>query len=484
MTSHFAGIATLMTIRVQRLDPPWRAYMAAKRPARGDAQGINFTGLGRKTAPLALALAAAAVSPLLAHAAGGVSPAPAPVQQTQEAPAQTESAPAQAEKAPAVRGSGGMVRYDRPVFHNGHRVLWHGAWRGGGGAPMASAPKPTATGASAEAAAAATGGAKPRDLVILADSADPSATRMASEFADAVQSDNVHVKAVPGKTSVAALDKAVSSDAADFAIVSVDILTDKGAAGWRDRAPYIARLANEPIALIAPRAITDISQLSGRKVNVDSADSATAATAGIVFSRLNVAPKTANEHLPDALAHLASGQIDAVFVVGVNDAKALADFGKDGKFHIVAIPYASALQATYCPMRLTAHEQPNLIGAGEKIDTIGAPTALVAIDVAPNSPRADRVAPAANLFFDQFDQLLGSSSNSNWREINLAAQLGGWPRLGATQAWLDQNKGAPNAALDNFRTMAQTAAAASEGPSGADSDRLYQSLMQASGAAQ
>jgi hypothetical protein len=24
----------------------------------------------------------------------------------------------------------GMVLYNKPVFHNGHLFLWHGAWRG------------------------------------------------------------------------------------------------------------------------------------------------------------------------------------------------------------------------------------------------------------------------------------------------------------------------------------------------------------------
>jgi TRAP-type uncharacterized transport system substrate-binding protein len=467
-----------MTTRVQRLDSSWRAYGSVHGPTPGGIRGTDFRGLWRGAARFALVIAAASAAPALAFAAGGAKP-PDAAPQTQEAPApQPESAPAEPDKASAPRGAGGMVRYNRPVFHNGHLVLWHGAWRGGGGAPMAGVVKPASTGASAAAAA------KPHDFIILADSADASALRMADEFADAVQSEGMHVKAVPGKTSPAALDRAVSGDSADLAIVSADVLADKAAAGWRDRAPYLARLANEPIALIAPRAITEIGQLAGRKVNVDAPDSATAASAAMVFSGLNIAPTTTNEHLPDALAHLAAGQIDAVFVVGGDDSKALADFGKDGRFHVVAIPYASALAAIYCPMRLTTHDQPNLIGGDEKVDTIGVPTVLVAVDAAPNSPRADRAAPLANLFFDQFDQRLGASSNANWKGVNLAAQIAGWPRFGASQAWLEQNKGAPNAALDTFRNMAQTAAAASEGPTGADSDRLYQSLMQASGAAQ
>jgi TRAP-type uncharacterized transport system substrate-binding protein len=383
------------------------------------------------------------------------------------------------------------VRYDKPVFHNGHRVLWHGAWRDGGGA-AGEAPKPAPAPAKpALTAASAAAPAKPHDFLILADGADASATRMAVEFAGAMQSGGLHVQAVPGKTSAAALDKAINGDTADLAIVPMDglidsgaILAEKGSADWRERTPYLVRLSSEPIALIAPRAITDLRQLAGRKVNVEAADGAAAASAAIVFSRLNITPTMTNEDLPEALADLTGGLIDAIFVVGGSESKALADFGKDGRFHVVAIPYPPALQALYCPMRLTSREQPNLIGGDEKVDTIGVTTALVAIDAPPHSPRAGRIAPLANLLFSQFEQLRGSSDNSSWKEVNLTARILGWPRLDAAQTWLAQNQGAPNAGLDAFRNMAQTAAGASQGPSAADSDRLYESLMQWSGAAQ
>jgi len=314
---------------------------------------------------------------------------------------------------------------------------------------------------------------------------------MAAELAGAMQSGALHVKAVPGETSAAALGKAISGDAADLAIVSMDGLlesgkdpADKGAAYWRELAPYLALLSREPIVLIARRETTDIRQLAGRKVNVEAMGGATAASAAIVFSHLDIAPTMTNEPLPDALDDLARGEIDAIFTVGGDDSKALAEFGKDGRFHIVAIPYAPALRALYCPMRLTAGDQPSLVGDDEKIDTIGVMTALVAIDAPPNSPRAERIAPLANTLFEKFDQFVGSSDDVNWKGVNLAARIAGWPRFGATQAWLEQNTAAPNAALEAFRNMAQTAAEASEEPSGADADRLYESLMQWSGATQ
>jgi TRAP-type uncharacterized transport system substrate-binding protein len=470
-----------MTINGQRLDPPWRAYAAVQQPTRG---GMREIGVHGRTCA-ALLIAAALLPPSLARAAGPSSSQPPLAPQAQEAaPAEPVAAPAATDAEPrhnkfrptaatSAQKPSGMVLYDKPVFHNGVRVLWHGAWRDGGEAAAKAAP------------------VKPRDFLIVADSADDSATRMAVEFAAAMQSGGLHVQAVPGRTSAAALDKTVNGDAADFVIAPMDglidsgkTLADKDPTDWRERTPYLLRLSNEPIELIAPRAIADIHQLAGRKVNVGAPDGAAAASAAIVFSRLNIAPTMTNEDTAEALADLKGGLIDAVFVVGGKDSKALTDFDKGDRFHLVAIPYAPALQALYSPMRLTAREQPSLIGGDEKVDTIGVTTALLAIDAPPKSPRAERIAPLANQLFSGFDQLRGASDNSSWKEVNLTARIFGWPRLDAAQSWLDQNQAAPSAALDAFRAMAQTAAGDGAGPSAADSDRLYESLMQWSGAAQ
>ena len=474
-----------MTNGVQRPDTLWREQKSGLRTISGGMRGHAF-GCGSRRAAIICVMFGAALasapavyaSPLLPIQSTPAQPSPEPA-----AAAQTSDSKVTASATWTRRG--GMVRYDRPVFHNGHRVLWHGAWRNGGRGGEPVRPRLARSEPAVPVPPA-------RDLAVLVDTADASATRMAAEFAQAMQSDGLHIRPIAGKTSIAGLDKAVSADAVDLAIVPMDALGNPGAdgadkiAGWRNRAPYLARLANEPIALIAPRAIADIRQLAGRKVNVGAADGATAASAAIVFSRLSIAPTMTNEALPDALSRLAHGEIDAIFLVGAGsgDSRALAEFGKDGRFHIVAIPYAPALQALYCPMRLTARDEANLIGGDDKVDTIGVPTALLAIDATADSPRAERLAPLIDRLFAQFDQSVGALHGSHWSDVNLAARIAGWPRFGASQAWLDQNRGAADPALETFRGGAEAAASASEGPNGADSDKLYESLMKLSGAAQ
>jgi hypothetical protein len=374
----------------------------------------------------------------------------------------------------------GMTPYDRPVFHDGRRVLWHGAPRTADGksgdapapALAAAAPLKIAPGVAAESAAGTS------EYSILADAEDSCAMRLAGEFVAALQADGAKGRVIAGRTSPAALAKAVKSDAADLAIAPLDALigADEATADWRERAPYIARLGAETIEVIAPRAVVDIRQLAGRQVGLGVADRAGAATAATLFSRLGVAPVPSFAPLASALAGLAAGRLDAVVAVGAKSAKVLADFGTDGRFHLVPIPWSPALRSLYAPARLTAKDRPNLIGADEKVDTLGAPRALIALDAAPSSARADRVAALAKSFFEGFDRLLGPDNDASWRDVNLAAAAT-WPRLRAAQDWIDRKAAAPNASLGAFRAAA-AATAANGGPEAADADRLYDSLMQ------
>ena len=383
--------------------------------------------------------------------------------------------PAFCEQAPP-----GMVPYDHPVFHHGVRVLWHGAWRARDGkkgdAPAKSAPsvadKPPPTLRSSE-------------YSILVDAEDSCAARLAGEFVAALQADGAKGRVIAGRTSPAALAQAVKSDGADLAIAPMDALidNDKASADWRERAPYIARLGAETIEIVAPRAIADIRQLAGRDVGFGVVDGAGAATAATLFSRLGVAPKPSFAPLGPALADLAAGKLAAVVAVGAKSSKALADFGKDGRFHLIPIAWSPALRPLYEPARLTAKDRPNLIGADEKIDTLGAPMALIALDAAPSSARADQVAALTKSFFERFDRLLGPDNDAIWRDVNLAAGAP-WPRLRAAQDWIDRKAAAPNASFDAFRAIAKTAASGDGGPGAADSDRLFDSLMQWRGAGQ
>jgi TRAP-type uncharacterized transport system substrate-binding protein len=377
----------------------------------------------------------------------------------------------------------GMVPYGRPVYKNGKRMLWHGAWRGGSlGRYARQSVAPAAAKPILALAPEPTQPAVAKQFTILADPGDARASRMAKDFAAVMSTTAAPGRAIVGSTSPNGLGKVLKSDIADFAIVSLDSLLSsaKGDQEWMKRAPYVTRLAPETLAVIAPREVKSINELQGKTVSFGDLDSATSTSGRMLFSRLGVTANQTNEPLPEALDRLSAGKVDAVVVLGAEESPMLNDFGGDGRFHLVPIPWSPALEPVYAPAQVTAADRPNLVNQAIPVETVGEPMALVAIDAAPGSPRADGLGRIARLFFENYDGFLGEERDSHWRDVNLAADgswpTEPWPRLGAAQSWLDAKKSAVDGSLDKFRASAKSAAAAASWPSAADSDRLYEGL--------
>jgi uncharacterized protein len=374
----------------------------------------------------------------------------------------------------------GMVPYDHPVFHNGVRVLWHGAWRGDHGKVALrterAAPAPAATAAQTPQAPA------PKEFSILADPGDVRASRMAKEFAAVLSASAAPGHAIVGPTSPDGLAKVLKSDLADFAIVSLDSLVSsaKGDPEWMKRVPYVARLAPETLEVIAPKDIKSINGLQGKLVSFGELNSATSTSGRMLFSRLGVTANQTNGPLPEALDALSAGKVDAVVVLGAEGTPALDGFGGDGRFHIVPIPWSATLEPVYAPAHVTAAERASLVAATTPVETVSEPMAIVALDAPPGSPRADALGRLARAFFDNYDGLLDGERDAHWRDVNLAADATWpgepWPRLVAAQSWLDAKKASADASLDAFRASAKSAAGSPTWPSASDSDRLYDGL--------
>jgi uncharacterized protein len=376
----------------------------------------------------------------------------------------------------------GMVPYNHPVFHNGVRVLWHGAWRGSQGKVVRQYARATALAPATTAGIPPPQPPAPKEFSILADPGDIRASRMAKDFAAVMSANGAPGHAIVGPTSPDGLGKVLRTDLADLAIVSLDSLVSsaKGDPEWMKRVPYIARLAPETLEVIAPREFKSINDLQGKMVSFGELDSATSTSGRMLFSRLGVVPNQTNGPLPEALDALAAGKVDAVVVLGAEGTPALDDFGADGRFHIVAIPWSATLEPVYAPAHVTAAERANLVGATTPVETVGEPVALVALDAPPGSPRAEALGRLARIFFDSYDGFLSDDRDGHWRDVNLAADVSWpgepWPRLAAAQSWLDGKKASADASLDAFRASAKSAANSPSWPNAADSDRLYDGL--------
>jgi TRAP-type uncharacterized transport system substrate-binding protein len=379
----------------------------------------------------------------------------------------------------------GMVPYSHPVYKNGKRLLWHGAWRGSLGKFSGQYAQPAAKPALAlapETQPAVAQPAAPKEFTVLADPGDARASRMAKDFAAVMSAAGAPGHAIVGSTSSNGLGKVLKTDMADFAIVSLDSLLSsaKGDPEWMKRDPFVARLAPETLAVVAPREVKSINDLQGKTVSFGDLDSATSTSGRMLFSRLGVTANQTNGPLPEALDQLAAGKIDAVVVLGAEESPALSDFGGDGRFHIISVPWSPTLEPVYAPAYVTAADRPNLVGPTAPVETVSEPMALVALDAAPGSSRADALGRVARAFFDNYDGLLSGDHDPHWRDVNLAADAswptGAWPRLAAAQSWLDAKKSSTDGSLDAFRASAKSAADSAGWPSAADSDRLYDGL--------
>ncbi len=322
----------------------------------------------------------------------------------------------------------GMVRYDHPVFRNGKRVLWHGAWRGSAGRhgyarseparPAAPAPQaaPAAVAATAvatatAATAAATTGAAPaaaaplKPFAILADPGDLVASRMAREFVEVLGDEGAQGRAIVGSTAPTGVAKVMRTDMADFAIVTLDSLavSIKYQPDWPKRVPLVASLAPETIEVVASKDVKTLNDLAGKSISFGDADGTTGISARLLFSRLGVNVEPVYEPLADGLAAMTAGKRDAVVVLGAKELNALDAFGGDHRYHLVAIPWSAPLEQVYAPTRVAAADRPNLIAANDSVETVAAPMALVALDAPAGSPRAEAAGRIARAFFDNYE---------------------------------------------------------------------------------
>ncbi len=389
----------------------------------------------------------------------------------------------------ADAASCGMVRYNHPVYKNGKRVLWHGGCRGGSSRSRVAtarakpvAPQKPAPQSPLAAANPAPQSQPLKSFAILADPGDLIASSMARDFASVLAEKGSPGRAIVGSTSPNGVAKVLRTGMADFAIVPLDtaIVAAKDDKNWVARDPIVALLALETLEVIAPASVKSLSDLDGQSVSFGDPDGATANSARLLFSRLGVKVSPAYEPLTEGLEQLAAGKRGAIVVLGAKEARALDDFGTDGRFHVVPIPWSNVLDQVYAPARVAANERPNLVPANNTVETVAEPMALIAVDAAPGSPRAEAIGRVAQTFVTNYDAFLTDNRNPHWRDVNLAAEASlldnAWPRIAAVQGWLDERKTTADASLDTFRATAKTAAAVAGGPRAEDSDRLYDDL--------
>jgi branched-chain amino acid transport system substrate-binding protein len=269
---------------------------------------------------------------------------------------------------------------------------------------------------------------------------------------------NFRLLPVVGGGSVQAIADILFLKGVDVGIVRTDTLDYLEKRGYanniKKQFAYIAKLYNEEMHVVAPKAIRNLTDLDGRTVAVDLPDGGTFVTAITVFERLGIRPHFLYIEPRVALAKLRKGEIDAMIAVEGKPIDLLQQL--DGQnLHLVPVDYAEPLQEDYLPAQLTAEDYPNLIAEGTRVDTIAAAAVLAAYNWPPASDRYRRLSLLVDALFAKIKELQNPPYHPKWKEVTQHATIAGWTRFRPAQEWLDKNADAVATSVETGDRLAR-----------------------------
>jgi TRAP transporter TAXI family solute receptor len=204
---------------------------------------------------------------------------------------------------------------------------------------------------------------------------------------------------------------------------------------------YIAKLFNEELHLIVREesGIKSIDQLGGKKVNFSDIGSGTQLSTRDIFEKLGVAPIEVNMGQADAFEALKKGEIAASILIAGKPAGSTRTLKAADGFRILPVAYSKPLQNDYLPTTFTHEDYPNLIEAGQRVDSVAVGAVLIAYNWPKGTDRYQRTVKFVEQFFPRLAEFQKPPRHPKWKEANLAATLPGWKRFEAAEEWLQKN---------------------------------------------
>jgi TRAP-type uncharacterized transport system substrate-binding protein len=265
--------------------------------------------------------------------------------------------------------------------------------------------------------------------------------RFATEIARVVDDgDNLHVLPIVTRGPAENVEALLYLKGVDAAIINSDALEQFKALvpNIRQRVTFILSLFPSELHIFVRPEISSLSDLTGKKVNFNTAGTAAAYSGPLIFEQLKLdVEKTFMPHQV-ALEQMRTGQGDMAAVVFVTS-KPIDAFQRrkwDTGFKFLAVPFEDF--SFYLPSTLTSSDYPDLILPGQQVETIAIPTVLAAFNWQKGSDRYKRVARLTEYLFSRFDKLQGPGFHPKWKDVNLNAKVPGLDRFPAAQEWLDR----------------------------------------------
>jgi uncharacterized protein len=331
----------------------------------------------------------------------------------------------------------------------------------------------------------------PTTVGIVAGGPEEGALRFVNEIARVIAAGQetgpngeLALRALPivGRGGVHDIRDVLSLPGVDMAITQEPVLTrlqeSKELGDLKSRIVYVTKLFNEELHVIAREDIRQVSDLTGKPVNLGDHGGSVEHIARDLFRTLGV--KVSEVHLgqDEALDEMRQGRVAATAFLASKPAAIVERLTGDGRFHLIPIPVPG--DATlYLPTSLRHEDYPKLLPTGEKVETVAVGTVLIAYNWPEKSSRFPLLGNFVDAFFSRLSEFQAASRHPKWQEVNLAATLPGWKRFKPAERWLQssQARQSGTAATGSVTQSDSSRRPASEG-SNAETERLFEEFLQ------
>ena len=269
----------------------------------------------------------------------------------------------------------------------------------------------------------------PTVISVLAGTITGTNLKLANDLAAVLDAPDLRILPVVGKGSAQGALDLLSLDQIDVAFLQSNVIDfETVKAEHPDIGQHIgiiAKMFNEEVHIVAPRAMTQIEDLKGKRVNCGPRSSGGHATAKMIFEAIGVEIQTLELSQLEAPHALREGRIDALCrVVGAPVAD-LQDLRPDEGLHLIPIP-DEALRGPYLPVRFTAEDYPGLILPERPIQTAAVASLLVTRQLPTDHLRQEAIQTFVARLEGAMSHLKSGGFHPKWTEATFDIAVPGW----------------------------------------------------------
>jgi uncharacterized protein len=263
------------------------------------------------------------------------------------------------------------------------------------------------------------------------------ATQAINQLADyASRLANVRVLPIAGHGGVANVRDLLYLRGVDLAVLNSDVLAfldqTRQYPDARRRIRYVTHLFDQKVFLLVRKDINAVEDLRGRRLVVLSEAGASRVTATVLFGLRKVDVAVEAIGPGEVLDDTGLGKFDGALLLG--DELVRVRFGVQMRqgYHLLPIAMTPELQKNYRSAVIGAQELAGFSNTAN-VDTVTVSTLLAVFNWTPLHGRYADVTNFMAAFFMNLKGLREQTSNSIWRQADIAAQSPGWTRFPAVQ---------------------------------------------------